>query len=106
MEIIAKRENPLLERIEIEAIERGFTSTPPRIEVRKKLAELLKVDPELIIIEKISSKPGLHRIKASYYTSKEALQRIVHQHVLLRHLPKEERARVLEGLREQKRRKK
>ncbi len=59
--ITSKERNPLLKRREVvfEVDHKDTGSTPPRLEVRKELAALLKADPECVYVKRMVTKTGL-----------------------------------------------
>jgi len=60
IKIVSEKENPLLKRKEIlfQAEHDQTGSTPPLLEIRKTVAEILKKDLDLIFIRKVSTKTG------------------------------------------------
>lgn len=89
IQIIGDRTNPVLKRRDI-SLKILNKSTPPRIEIKNKLAAMLNSKPELIIIEHLDSVFGKQEIigAASIYESEERLKRIAHQHLVARDAPK------------------
>lgn len=87
MEIDIKEqiENPLLNRIEInfDCLYQGET-TPQVIEVKNRLAALLNVDKNLLVVDKVKPSFGEGRADgyAKLYDSEENLIRIEKLHVL------------------------
>ncbi len=85
--IIEKRENPLLDRIEVLALaEHPNQATPRREEVRKRIAALLGVSEDLVVVKKIVSVFGWprSRIYVNVYKNKEAMFRLEPKHILKR----------------------
>jgi ribosomal protein S24E len=91
--IVSKKENPLLKRNEVVfQVEHGQTgSTPPRLEVRKALASALKTDAELVFIKKMETKTGTHMAAgvAHVYDSASQSKLIEPEYILKRHAPPE-----------------
>jgi ribosomal protein S24E len=93
IKIASKKENRLLKRSEvvfnIEHAQGGGGSTPPRLEVRKALANLLKTDAELVFIKKLETKTGTHTALgvAHVYDSAEQSKLIEPEYIIKRHAP-------------------
>ncbi|MFN4133419.1 MAG: 30S ribosomal protein S24e [Candidatus Hadarchaeales archaeon] len=92
IEIVERRENPLLERSELRLrILHLGAPTPGRLDVRRELASILGVPEEVIAIEKLAGLPkrcetiGIARV----YTSKEKMEPTELKHLLSRGMPKE-----------------
>ncbi|MEM3519151.1 MAG: hypothetical protein QW179_03450 [Candidatus Hadarchaeales archaeon] len=92
IQIVEKRENPLLERSELRLkILHDGSPTPKRMDVRKGLAAILNVPEDVIVIEKLAGLPkrcetiGVARI----YASKEKMEATELKHLLSRGMPKE-----------------
>ena len=78
MEIIEKKENKLLNRTEIVALDEYLDITPSREEVRKKIAESLKANEELVVIKNIFPIFGKRSatVIAHIYENKEDCERV------------------------------
>jgi len=91
--------NPLLNRKEVkfEILHQGV-STPPRPEVREKIAKKIHVDPTLVYIIKMETKTNTWKTGgiAYAYDSAEKAKVIVPKHIFTRDLPKEERTKLKE----------
>ncbi len=87
--IIKDKANPLLKRREI-TLKVKDRATPPRIEVKNKLAALVNSKPELIVIEHINTIFGKQEAigEASVYENEERLKQLAHQHLIARDAPK------------------
>ena len=94
VKIVSKEYNPLLKRKEVAfKVEHAETGgTPPRFEVRKKLASLLKKDLELVYVEKMETKTGTMTAvgEANAYDSIEQAKLVEPKHIVTRNvLPKQ-----------------
>jgi len=93
IKIISEKENPLLKRREISfQVEHSQTgSTPPRLEVRKALAEALKKEENLVFVKKISTKTGMRTAVgiANIYDSVEQSKLVEPSHIIKRNTPPE-----------------
>jgi len=92
LEIVENVENKLLQRKEIKfKVKHEGMPTPRRLEVKEKLAEVLGVVPNLIVIEKIASLHGKAESSgiARVYTSEEQLKFLEPEYLLLRDKPEE-----------------
>ncbi len=87
IKVAEERPNPLLHRKEyVVEIGHGAQPTPKREEVRKALAELLHVNKDLLVIERMRATFGAPRSRSVIhaYESKEALERTVRTHIQVR----------------------
>lgn len=93
VKITSKEYNPLLKRKEIafEVEHADIKGTPPRFEVRKKLASLLKTDIELVYIKKVETKTGTMIAvgEANAYDSIEQAKLVEPEHIVARNMPPE-----------------
>jgi ribosomal protein S24E len=92
MEILRERENPLLERKEVEfRISHPNAPTPKRAEVLDLLSKKLGVKPELVVIRRISTLHGRSYSSglAHVYQRAERLLSVEPKHLLERGKPKE-----------------
>lgn len=91
VKILSKEHNPLLKKREVtfqvEHTEKG--GTPPRLEVRKQLATLLKTDLELVYVKKMETKTGTTIAfgKANAYDSVEQARLVEPKHIVARNVP-------------------
>ena len=93
VKIISKEYNPLLKRREV-AFEVDHTETgetPPRLEVRKKLASLLKTDLELVFVKRVETNRGTMVAvgEANSYDSIEQAKLVEPEHIIARNTPPE-----------------
>ena len=86
IKIKGKKENVLLNRIEIEADINHFKEpTPTRKQVKEKLAAMLSVDKELVVIHKLEQTFGsLTKCSAVVYKNKSDLEKTEQEHLLKR----------------------
>jgi len=91
VKIISEEYNPLLKRKEVTfKVEHAETGgTPPRLEVRKELATLLKTDLELVYVKKIETKTGTMTAlgEANAYDSIEQAKLVEPKHIVARNVP-------------------
>lgn len=106
IKIISKKFNPLLKRkeidFELDHSEEGQTSS--RLELKEKLADLLKAKPDLVFVEKFETKTGTTMAKgeANVYESAEQAKLVEREHIITRNSPpakpvKAEKEEVSEG---------
>ncbi len=96
LEIIEKRENPLLHRIEIKfRIKHPKEKTPSRMDVRNLLAKNLSSEPERVIIDHMRTSFGIQQVTGycKIYESVELAKKIEPDYILIRHGLKEPKKR-------------
>ena len=78
LKILSKEEKPLLSRTEIIANILFDSATPKKEEVKKKIATVLKSDPNVIVIKKVATIFGQKNAKvlAFIYTNEKDMKRI------------------------------
>jgi small subunit ribosomal protein S24e len=100
IEVVSKEENQLLERIEVtfKAVHAN-EGTPQREVVREKLASLLKVGKERVIVDSMKSEFGRMETVgyAKVYKSKEAAMKYEREHILIRNKLKEKADKAKKG---------
>jgi ribosomal protein S24E len=87
VKILNERPNPLLHRKEYTfEVDHAGTATPPRSEVRKELAKLVKVPADRLVIERMNARFGTAKTRgeAAAYATKEAVDVTVREHILIR----------------------
>ena len=87
IEIEGKKENPLLERTEVNfSVEHEGASTPIREEIRTQLAGKLGVNKDTIIIDRMNTEFGRQLTKgyAKVYDSVESAKKFEKEHLLAR----------------------
>jgi small subunit ribosomal protein S24e len=92
VKIVSKEQNPLLKRSEVAfSIEHDKDGgTPTRGEVRNQLAQMLKIDLELVYIKHLETKTGTSVAvgEANAYESVEQAKLVEPEHLIARNLPK------------------
>ncbi|MFH1447297.1 MAG: hypothetical protein ABIG39_00395 [Candidatus Micrarchaeota archaeon] len=85
LKIEKQNENKLLNRLEIEFYAMGDGTTPSRRDVKTAIQQKLKVDEELIVIDKIESHFGMSQVngKAMVYNDKKSMD-VVPEYLLKR----------------------
>jgi len=93
VKIISEKENPLLKRKEVYfQVEHSQTgNTPPRIEIKKAVATMLKTDSNLVFVKKLETKTGTHTAAgiANVYDSVEQARLIEPEYIIKRNIPPE-----------------
>ncbi|MDD2777460.1 MAG: hypothetical protein PHY36_04525 [Methanocellales archaeon] len=91
-EVIEKRVNPLLKRLEIMFKVDHEGATPSREEIRNNLAAMLNAKKELVIIERMRSEYGKRETRgyAKIYNSEKDLGDIEQAHIIQRNAIKTE----------------
>lgn len=88
--ILEDKQEPLLAR-RVLLVEVSFGGkTPSRLEMRKGLADGLKIDEQLTVIKSIDMQFGYKKanVTAHVYKSKKDLDAVEPKHIIKRHLPK------------------
>lgn len=100
VKITEEQRNILLKRREIlfEVEHSQTKGTPPRLEIRNKLAELLKTRPELVYVKRVETKAGTMKAKgeANAYESLEQAKLVEPEYVLTRNMPQEKKEKAEE----------
>jgi ribosomal protein S24E len=102
MEIKVSNEayNPLLKRREITLeIEHTGEGTPQRYDIRKRMASKLSAKIENVFVVSLDTSTGLQRSTCSLqvYDDSRAASSAIPEHIAIRNLPPEERAKVKEA---------
>jgi small subunit ribosomal protein S24e len=87
LDIKNKRENSLLNRIEVQFIvHHPNNPTPKRANVREELSKAMKVPKDRVVVDNMKSAFGVHSTKgyAKIYKSKEAAMEIEREYLLKR----------------------
>ena len=98
--ILEERANPLLHRKEYTfEVDHAGAATPPRADVRKELAKLVKVPADRLVIERMNARFGAAKTRgeAMAYASKEAVDITVREHILIRNGLREKAAPAAPG---------
>jgi len=95
IKITQQQYNPLLKRREVTFnVEHTQTKgTPPRLEIRRTLAEMLKTNPDLVYVKRIETKAGtmLAVGQANAYDSVEQAKLVEPEYIISRNMPKEQK---------------
>jgi small subunit ribosomal protein S24e len=95
LKIVSKEQNPLMKRKEVTfRVEHAQTGgTPTRVEVRKKLATLLKTDLDLVYVKQLETKTGTMVAigEANAYNSVEQAKLMEPKHIIARNAIPEEK---------------
>jgi small subunit ribosomal protein S24e len=100
VKITQEQQNILLKRKEIQfEVEHSQTKgTPSRLEIRSKLAEMLKTKPELVYIKHVETKTGTMKAKgeANAYESIEQAKLVEPKYIITRNIPAEKKEKAEE----------
>ena len=100
IKITKEQQNHLLKRKEITfEIDHSQTGgTPQRLEVRNKLAEVLKTKPELVYVKRVETKTGTMKAtgEANAYESIEQAKLIEPKYIITRNIPQEKKEKTEE----------
>ena len=95
VKITEEQQNILLKRKELlfEVEHSQTKGTPSRLEIRNKLAEILKTKPELVYVKRVETKTGTMRAKgkANAYESVEQAKLIEPRYIVTRNMPPAEK---------------
>ncbi len=98
IKITKEQQNRLLKRKEITfEIDHSQTrGTPQRLEVRNKLAEVLKTKPELVYVKRVETKTGTMKAtgEANAYESIEQAKLIEPKYIITRNIPQEKKEKA------------
>jgi len=86
-EILSRRENPLLDRVEIEFRTRHPSEpTPTRDALREEIAKIAKGKKDLVIIDRVNSDFGRPETTgyAKVYKNKDKILSVERKHILIR----------------------
>ena len=101
VKIVSREYNPLLKRKEVvfEVEHSDTRGTPPRFEVRKKLASKLKTSLDLVYVRKVETKTGTMTAvgEANAYDSIEQAKLLEPKHIVARNTPPEKAEEKEEG---------
>ena len=95
IKIIQQQQNILLKRKEIsfEIDHTQTKGTPSRVEIRHKLAEMLKTKPELVYVKLVETKTGTMKAtgQANAYETVEQAKRVEPEYIIARNTPAAEK---------------
>jgi len=89
IEIIKEKENPLLDRKEINFILSHTGPTPSRDEIKKKIVAQYNSQYELVMVDKLSSEYGNQQTigYAKIYSNLQRISEIENKHIIERNKP-------------------
>ena len=90
VQILSQKENPLLKRKEIRFnVKHDASSTPPRLEIRRAVADALRANVDLVFVKKCETRAGMHTALgvANLYDSAEQAKLIEPDYVVKRNVP-------------------
>ncbi len=91
IKILSKKDNPLLKRQEVlfEVDHSQEGETPSRLEFRKSLASLLKVELDRVFVERVETKTGtmIALGEANAYESPDQARLVEREHIITRNAP-------------------
>jgi len=100
IKITEEQQNILLKRKEIlfEVEHSQTKGTPSRLEIRNKLADMLKTKPELVYVKRVETKTGTMKAKgeANAYESVEQAKLIEPKYIVTRNIPAEKKEKAEE----------
>ena len=100
VKITEEQQNILLKRKEIlfEVEHSQTKGTPSRLEIRNKLAEMLKTKPELVYVKRVETKTGTMTAKgeANAYESVEQAKLVEPKYIVTRNMPSEKKEKAEE----------
>lgn len=100
VKITEEQQNILLKRKEIlfEVEHSQTKGTPSRLEIRNKLAEMLKTKPELVYVKRVETKTGTMKAKgeANAYESVEQAKLVEPKYIVTRNMPAEKKEKAEE----------
>jgi len=93
VKIVSEKSNPLLERREVQfrVIHDKTGVTPPRLEIKKAVANALKTDIDLVFVKKFETRTGTQEAvgAANVYDSVEKARLVEPEYVIKRNVPPE-----------------
>jgi len=97
IKVLEEKNNPLLQRREIQFSVSHNLGTPSRDEIKGKIAAYLNSKPELVIIERMRSEFGKRETKgyAKIYETADRMKSVETEHIIQRNAKKE--AKKAEG---------
>jgi small subunit ribosomal protein S24e len=93
IKVLEEKNNPLLQRREVQFSIIQNLGTPSRLEIKNKLAAYLNSKPELVIIERMKQEFGKRETRgyAKIYESVERLKNVETEHIIQRNEKKPEK---------------
>lgn len=90
VKVILEKENKLLKRREVRfQISHSAASTPSRQEIRKAVADALRVSVDLVIVKRLVTRSGMHIANgvANLYDSTENVKLVEPEYIVKRNFP-------------------
>jgi len=90
IKVISEKENQLLKRKEIHfQLRHDAAATPPRMEIRRAVADALKANIDLIFVKRCVTRPGMHTAigVATLYDSLDQAKLIEPEYIVKRNVP-------------------
>lgn len=91
VKVVSARDNPLLKRKEVQfRVEHGPAGkTPGRLEVKRAIADALRVEAELVFVERMRTLTGTNTAMgvANVYASMEQARLVEAEYIVKRNLP-------------------
>lgn len=90
VKIISEKENQLLKRKEVRfQIKHTAASTPPRLEIRKAVADALKANVDLVFVKRFVTKSGMHIAigVANLYDTVDHAKLVEPEYIVKRNIP-------------------
>jgi len=90
VKIISEKENQLLKRKEVRfQIKHAAASTPPRLEIRKAVADALKANVDLVFVKRFVTKSGMHIAigVANLYDTVDHAKLVEPEYIVKRNIP-------------------
>jgi small subunit ribosomal protein S24e len=86
IKVLEEKNNPLLQRREVQFSVSHNLGTPSRDEIKSKIAAYLNSKPELVIIERMRSQFGKRETRgyAKIYATAERLKKVETEHIIQR----------------------
>ena len=90
IKVISEKENQLLKRKEIRfQVKHDAASTPPRLDVRRGVADALRVNVDLVFVKKFITRAGMHTAMgvANLYESLDQAKLVEPEYIVKRNVP-------------------
>jgi small subunit ribosomal protein S24e len=90
IKIISEKDNPLLKRKEVRfQVKHDAVATPPRLEIRKAVADALKTNVDLVFVKKFETRSGMHIAAgvANLYDSVDNAKLVEPEYIVKRNVP-------------------
>jgi len=90
IKVISEKENQLLRRKEIRfQVKHDAASTPPRLDVRRAVADALRANVDLVFVKKFITRPGMHTAigVANLYESLDQAKLVEPGYIIKRNVP-------------------